>query len=520
MQINISSSTKVGVNPTIHSSIVQNEVVQNNIVQNQVVLNKSAMLIVTDLFGNTEALTDVQNVEIYEEVNGDFSLSFTCLLTEKNAHSYPLVQEESIVELDGHEFRIKKMVEVNNRKQIIAQHLFFETIDNQIYEISGGTLSLDAAATFALNGSGWTFENGDVIESKLIPNFGEGNTVSLVNQICSEFLCERKIQPGRHLRFEKEVGEDNDQQFRYKHNIKTLKRTVDTTNFATVIKGYGADGLVVEYRSPNIAIYGERHGEPIRDERFTIPENLLEKCKKEIQDEPEVSIEVELSQLGFEAQLGDKIWLIYEPLNLEFQTRIMSVKSWPFIKKSPVVELSNRKQTFIDSLTQTKIEVKENKKENRSKFEQTNKSITLAVERIGEAEAQIVIQADQITSKVEKNGVISAINQTAEEISIDASKVNLNGYVTITNLQTPGQTIIDGGNILTGTMSADRIRGGVLKLIADETSGNTANIYAENASYATGNLVFSAGRYTFESGGTIDFQNNPVTGITVVASFG
>jgi phage minor structural protein len=501
------------------------------------------MLIITDIFGNTEALTDFQNVEINEEVNGDFSLSFTCLLTEKNAHSYPLVQEESIVELDGHEFRIKKMVEVKNRKQIIAQHLFFETIDNQIYDINGGTLSLDAAAAFALNGSGWTFENADVIESRLIPNFGEGNTVSLVIQICSDFVCDRKILPGRHLRFETKIGEDNDQQFRYKHNIKTLKRTVDTTRFCTVLKGYGADGLVVEYRSPNIAIYGERHGEPIRDERFTNPESLLEKCKQSIQDVPEVSIEVELSQMGFDAQLGDKVWLIYEPLNLEFQTRIMSVKSWPFLKKSPVVELSNRKHTFTNMLAQIKTEIKEAKKETRSKFEQTNEKFSFEVNRIdesigtlqieadnivlnvqaidsrlGTAEGQISVQAGQLALKVSQtdynaNTIASLINMSPTAIDIESQKLNLKGYITATSLENPGQTIIHGSNIKTGSMSADAIFGGWLRL------SHNSSIY-EETQYGT-ELIFSSANYRFETnGGTIDFGNNAVTGLNVTVSFG
>jgi hypothetical protein len=189
--------------------------------------------------------------------------------------------------------------------------------------------------------------------------------------------------------------------------------------------------------------------------------------------------------------------------------------------------IANQKFTFstglkCDIATNAKTSIQSEYKSNtpitkelakaKSRIEQTEDSITLAVERIGEAEAQIIIQADQITSKVEKNGVISAINQTAEQITIEASKVNLNGYVTITNLATPGATIIDGGNITTGTMSADRIFGGWLRF------SNFSSLYEINEPYTT--LVFSSGGYTFEAGGTIDFQNNPVTGLNVVASFG
>lgn len=51
-------------------------------------------------------------------------------------------------------------------------------------------------------------------------------------------------------------------------------------------------------------------------------------------------------------------------------------------------------------------------------------------ERVTEAEASLTVQAEQITSKVSKDGVISSINQTAEAIKIQASKINLSGYVT------------------------------------------------------------------------------------------
>lgn len=68
----------------------------------------------------------------------------------------------------------------------------------------------------------------------------------------------------------------------------------------------------------------------------------------------------------------------------------------------------------------------------------------------------------EMATKVGDNEIISKINQTAEQIQIQASKVNLTGYITATNLATAGQTVINGGNITTGELSADRISGGTL----------------------------------------------------------
>ena len=419
------------------------------------------MLIVTNLQGQTEPLPDINGVEDVEQVNGEYSLSFVCFNTKNNEHAYPLVQEEATVELDGHEFRIKQMTEVRDRKEVHAQHIFFDLVDHYQEGTFGGIHTLDEFVTYALKGTGFTFENVDVTESAFIPNFGEGNVVALIRQICDAFGCEVQIMPGRHLRFMKQIGADKDEQFRYKHNIKTIKKSVDTTKLATAIKGYGANGLVVEYHSPNEAIYGTRWAEPIKDDRYTIAESLLERLKQELVDVPEVSIELELLQLGFEVGLGDRVWVIYEPLGIDFQTRVMEIKRYPFTKRSPVVTLSNKKRVFTDILTETKIEIDENKKETRSRIEQTNERITLEVERIdesiatlqieadniqlsvqsldsrlGNAEAQLVIQANQIEQKVsysDYNGVeiVSRINQTPTTVTIEAEKINLDGITRV-----------------------------------------------------------------------------------------
>ncbi|MCP5586747.1 hypothetical protein NL293_27520, partial [Klebsiella pneumoniae] len=86
--------------------------------------------------------------------------------------------EESIVELDGHEFRIKQMTEVRDSKEVHAQHIFFDLVDHYQEGTYGGTHTLDEFTQFVLNGTGWTFENVDVTGRAFIPNFGEGNVVA------------------------------------------------------------------------------------------------------------------------------------------------------------------------------------------------------------------------------------------------------------------------------------------------------------------------------------------------------
>ncbi|MGN1206304.1 MAG: hypothetical protein ACI4SQ_04865, partial [Eubacterium sp.] len=63
----------------------------------------------------------------------------------------------------------------------------------------------------------------------------------------------------------------------------------------------------------------------------------------------------------------------------------------------------------------------------------------------------------EVAKKVGNNEIISKINQSAESVTISASKINLSGYVTVAGLKGSGTTEINGSNITTGTVSADRI---------------------------------------------------------------
>ena len=85
-------------------------------------------------------------------------------------------------------------------------------------------------------------------------------------------------------------------------------------------------------------------------------------------------------------------------------------------------------------------------------------------QQISSMSSTITQQAGQIALKVDKNGIISTINQSAEQISIDASKLNLTGFVTITELGQDGKVEIHGGNIKAATLVADAIAGGTLTL--------------------------------------------------------
>ncbi len=102
--------------------------------------------------------------------------------------------------------------------------------------------------------------------------------------------------------------------------------------------------------------------------------------------------------------------------------------------------------------------------------------------RLTAAEASIQVNANGITSKVSKNGIISAINQTAETVRISASKIELNGTTIVSllkgaSIDAKAITVTDGyvsaletDTITTGKITAEEIQlGGGVGAVASQS---------------------------------------------------
>lgn len=115
-----------------------------------------------------------------------------------------------------------------------------------------------------------------------------------------------------------------------------------------------------------------------------------------------------------------------------------------------------------DSTTVTELENRVNQTE--ISIDNANAQIALkasqtAVDALGERVSSAEINIDganaRIDLKVSKNGVISSINQTSESIKISASKINLEGYVTASQLSSLEASF---GNLTSGVTSASLLR--------------------------------------------------------------
>lgn len=114
-------------------------------------------------------------------------------------------------------------------------------------------------------------------------------------------------------------------------------------------------------------------------------------------------------------------------------------------------------------------------------------------------------QEGQLELKVEKNGVISSINQSPEEITINANKINIKGTISAINNDTT--TTINGNKITTGTITANQVASDIITT----TNFSAQNINADNIT--TGTL--SADKI---NGGTINASAISLKGVSLASN--
>ncbi len=125
----------------------------------------------------------------------------------------------------------------------------------------------------------------------------------------------------------------------------------------------------------------------------------------------------------------------------------------------------------------------------------TTATLAQALNQFG---ASIEVNTQNILLKVDSGKIISTINQSAEAVSIDASKINIAGLITAINGNTT--TTIDGGKITTGSITAEKIDATNLHVksanIDGDITASSITIYS-----TSGRLLFNAAGHIVNIGG-------------------
>lgn len=150
----------------------------------------------------------------------------------------------------------------------------------------------------------------------------------------------------------------------------------------------------------------------------------------------------------------------------------------------------------------------------RSSITQTDSEIRADVQSVADnLQSQITMNAESINLRVQKGSIISEINQTAEAVTISASKIDLNGLVNATELTSKFATV---ETLRVNYMEVENwTSGGYIK--ASKIQTDSLQIGAANITGATSINIVSATGHTPIT--YLDADGNPQS-INVITSVG
>ena len=270
------------------------------------------------------------------------------------------------------------------------------------------------------------------------------------------------------------------------------------------------------------------------------------------------SYEISLFKMA-DLQAGDEVNITYTPMGVNVDTRIISIEYDPFYRYTVRVEVGDYVPNLLAS-TATQIDrMRQEFKAadgkllssiqtvdgNLSTLSQTVSGFNTRIEnaegavstlsqtvggfntRIENAEGSVSTLTQTVNSfktRIETaEGNITSVTQTANKINwlvksgtsasdftmtdravkLVADKIDLSGYVTISALGTAGKTTINGANITTGTIHADRIDTSTLKVktIYSQSGKVSLKEYTNTTMYIGGDGTWNYD-YTYVFAGT------------------
>lgn len=263
-------------------------------------------------------------------------------------------------------------------------------------------------------------------------------------------------------------------------NLRRIDFKGDSTAYITRLYPYGKDGLTIaDVNDGKEYIENFEYSDKVicgvwKDERYTVAQNLKDDALERLKTLafPTRSYECDVIDLAkidsnysfLSFQLYRMVTLIDRERGARVDHRVVEYKEYPLKPELNVVTLSSvaeKIQTQIKTQISSVTEVIAKEQYKLNEFIRDVDTNYAKIENVytkGETETRIKSEITQtakeinleVSKKVGKDEVISRINQSSEAITIQARKVNLAGYVTLTNLSTEGQTTINGGNIKTG----------------------------------------------------------------------
>jgi len=292
-------------------------------------------------------LENAKEIQIHEKINGEYELSFQMSVTDEKFQY--LAEENIIKEPDGQLFVIREIDTTRSGSKLMAtvscEHVFFLALDEYHLEIVLEGATAEEAMEAAFADTPYTVVTIEPITLADIELY-DTNPVAVTNEIINQ--CGGELHRNNfNVSLLNRIGADNGVQFRYRKNMKTIKRNVNTKKLVTRLIPLGKDDLSISsinggleyidsqyignYRRPK---YGVMRWTEIDDENELLTKAQEYLAKAEV---PEVSYEVDVVELKALAEYGnlesfsngDDVTIIDEELGINIKARIVDYTRYP-----------------------------------------------------------------------------------------------------------------------------------------------------------------------------------------------
>ena len=236
--------------------------------------------------------------------------------------------------------------------------------------------------------------------------------------------------------------------------------------------------------------------------------------------------------------VGDEVRIVYRPLSIEVETRIVGLTCNPFDRYTVRVEVGDYVPNLLAAETERMEGIRQEFRAANGRMEsiiesvegglseltQTVSGFDLRIQNAEQAAAEVSLTVGGFDTRISNaEGAVSELSQTVNSfstrisnaegnasealqtadkinwlvksgtsasnftltdraISLVADNITLDGYVTFTNLKTSGQTQINAGNITTGTIDASKV--------------TVTNLQINNVKYGTYPIITCTGSYS------------------------
>ena len=480
-------------------------------------------------------LKDLIKCEVIEEDNGMFELEGECTVSSflfEHIQEENIIKAWASDELGEQLFRIYRVQkDLDGYITFNAQHITYDLLDNFIESIELVDTTCENAINEIFNhcayktlfkGYSDITHKGNIILQRVNPMEA---IKGIRGSVCDTFGNGAKvIKDNFNIRVNSKRGSSNNVLIAYKKNLTGFESELDASDIVTVIFPYatiqretGAEGETEEevIQLPEKYIYSEYHKNYNNLKIMSIDfsgddvesiENLRTKANKYLKnsnrDVPKINYKVEFIPLSKTVNYADykvletvsmcdKVIVRDYRFNLDVEAQVIKTIHCSLTQKLLSCELGNFKHSLSDVINDiSKEQVEITDRIDKIKIDLDNETGKIKVvikDEIQKLEGNITQTAQELESKFinADKGLSSQITQTAQEINLKVSNldgkytelkqtvegIDIAGVVTFNDLKNSGSTVINGSNITTGTINADKVS--ITNIDADNISSGT-----------------------------------------------